>query len=529
VTSLPEPETLSELLAAHAASIPDRTAVLFEDQRTSFAELDASARRFAAFLADRGVRAHDRVVLLLPNGSAFFFAFYGILRLGATAVPLMPRSGTERLARIATATAARAVIGTQEILRGHDEGLARLLGRERPALLDVAQGLSWPTPVACPPPAPDDLAFLQFTSGTTGASKAVQLSHRNLVRNVQSMVALGYFGASDVFVSWLPVHHDMGLILLTMLPAYVGAPCVLLPTSLNVNRWLKAVQTYHGTVTGGPDFAYRYCLKLAGGARYDLSSLRIAFNAAEPVRAPTIAAFEKKFGVGHVVRPCYGLAECSVGVTMTEVGSPVRVDGRGVVSVGRPLPGIDVAVVDGEAPLPSGTVGELVVRSPANTRGYLDDPEATAALKWGSGYVRTGDLAYLDERGEIFILGRSKNVIQIAGQTLAPMEIEHIVDELPEVRWAAALGVPGDDFVGERLVVFAEVRPAGTDAEGLAETGREIVARLHQQLGVRPGRVVLLPTGGIPRTFNGKTQYPALRAAYRDGTLQPDVLWTSAD
>lgn len=521
----PAPATLLEVLHYRARTEPALPAFVFDGEPHTYAELWQGATRFAAGLARRGVRPEDRVVLALPNGPRFFHGFYGTQLAGAVPVPIFPRSGPDRVRRIAGLSGAALVVAEQaEQAEQETFGRITRLGMDQ-------------TPTGSPAPAtpvgqisPDRPALIQYTSGSTGDPKGVVISHANLLTNVGQMIAGMEITEDDVFVSWLPVHHDMGLVLMTMVPFYLGARLVLLPSDLtDVRVWLRAVAEHGGTFTAAPDFAYRICLRaVRDPSRFDLSSLRVALNAAEPVRSSTIRRFEEAFGLDRVMVAGYGLAEATVGVSMQPPGTPPAVsDGEpspGLVAIGRPFPGVRVEVVDpdgGDRLVPANEVGELVVGSPAVTGGYFRDPEATAALFWRPGMIRTGDLGFRDEEGNVFIVGRTKNVILQAGRNLAPQEIEEAVEGLPFVRRAAAVGVDRGGAEGEQAYVFAELRKAkAPPEERLVEMATEVVARVHAHLGLRPGRVLLLAPRAIPLTPNGKIRHPALRASFLDGELR---------
>jgi len=526
----PPPRTLVELLARRGRQEAGREAFLFAGRPHSFGELWAGVEAFAAELRRRGVGAGDRVVVVLPNGAAFFSAFYGAQLAGAVPVPLFPASGAERVERLAAACDARLVAGGSETaweLAPRAGGGVSSAESDFPSA-SLSASLS-ASPVAAPAaPRPDDVALLQYTSGSTGEPKGVVIRHRDLLRNVGQMIAGMGITAGDVFVSWLPVHHDMGLILMTMAPFVCGARLVLLPSGLgDVRPWLDAVAQHRGTFTAAPDFAYRLCLRaVRDPSRYDLSSLRVALDAAEPVRASTLRRFEETFGLDRVVVPGYGLAEATVGVSMQPPGTaPVvsksAVSPRGLVSIGRPFPGVAVRVVADGRPAAEGEVGEVVVDTPAACRGYFRDPEATAALFDASGGVRTGDLGYRDAEGEVFLVGRSKNVIIQAGRNLAPQEIEEATESLDFVRRAAAVGIDRGGAAGEQAHVFVELRRAKPPSEeAMQEMVVQIVERLNERLGLRPGRVHLLRPHAVPRTANGKIRHPALRDSYLDGSLR---------
>ena len=247
----------------------------------------------------------------------------------------------------------------------------------------------------------------------------------------------------------------------------------------------------------------------------------MALNAAEPVRPSTMEGFERAFGLRNVLIAGYGLAEATVGVSSWQPGSPPLVNGRGIVSVGYPFPRIDVQIIENGQPLPSGQSGEIVVRSPANTCGYFSDPAETARLFWGDGYIRTGDLGYLDDLGRLFVTGRLKNIIKHGGETIFPQEAEQIVDLLPFVRRSAAVGIDSGGPEGEQLWVFVELsRPGGYGDPELYDAAVEVVQAIQAHLGIRPGRVYFLRPHSIPLTHNGKTQHAALRDLFLSGALR---------
>jgi acyl-CoA synthetase (AMP-forming)/AMP-acid ligase II len=514
-----EPTTLGEMLEQRAAATPDRPAFHFADREWRYDEVWRGAGAVASRLHDLGLSTGDRVVLTLPNGPEFFFALYGVLRAGGIAVPVFPGSGPERVANRMSQSGARIVVAPREL--------------EADAMAALESACTGGTVIPCPTPdedrsslpesirpSADDIAMLQYTSGSTGEPKGVQLTHRGLLTNLRQMISGMAITPDDVFVSWLPVHHDMGLILMTMVPFLLGARLVLLPTSLtNTRTWLRTIAEHRGTFTAAPDFAYRLCLRtIRDPQSYDLSCLRVALNAAEPVRAATLCDFEERFGIERVMVAGYGLAEATVGVTMWPPGSPCRVDDRSLVSVGPPFPGIELKVVDAEgSPRPDGEIGRVLIRSPANTTGYWQDEKATAELLT-DGYINSGDMGYLAADGRLTIAGRAKNVIISGGRNLAPQEIEEIVDGVDGVRFTAAVGVDFGRVEGEQPVVIAEVRrDQGDDA--YHELTISIVKALYASIGLRPARVVLVAPRTIPRTVNGKVQHQLLRQRYLDGEL----------
>jgi len=559
-----------EHLARRARDQPERAAFAFAGREHTYGAIWQASGRFSARLAARGVGGAgrpgadpeapgDRVVLVLPNGPDFFAAFYGAQRAGAIPVPIFPQSGIDRVARLAALCGASLVVldpeTPPESLAAARERIGAVAGTgaTAPAVisgLEDGEAPAHPVPESLPPALAERPALIQYTSGSTGAPKGVVITHGDLRTNVWQMIEGMEITAEDVFVSWLPVHHDMGLILMTMVPFTLGARLVLLPSSLgDVRAWLRAITEHRGTFTAAPDFAYRLCLRaVRDPSGFDLSSLRVALDAAEPVRPSTIAGFERAFGLDRVVVAGYGLAEATVGVSMQPPGTaPVvsrLVSAGGLVSIGRPFPGVRLRIVERADEGPGkardltepGATGEIVVESPALTRGYFRDPKATAATFWArpagtetdraARALRTGDLGYRDAGGNVFVVGRIKNIILQAGRNLAPQEIEEAAETLPFVRRAAAVGIDRGGIEGEQAYVFAELRRARPPSEDkLHEMATEMVARIHERLGLRPGRVFLLSPRAIPRTANGKIRYPALRAAYLDGSLDPEIVF----
>jgi acyl-CoA synthetase (AMP-forming)/AMP-acid ligase II/acyl carrier protein len=530
---LADVETLVGVLARRAAITPDRVAFHTDGRDTTYRELARQVAQVASALQRHGVGRGDRVVLVLPNGGGFFAAFYAVLHLRAVAVPMYHVPQPDRIARIVNHCGAHIVVTPRPLARpvrrrleARFEGpaptmvdLPGLLAPERfegeaPALLDLPTLLTEPSRagVQLPQPEPDDLAMLQYTSGTTGDAKGVMLTHQALVANLRQAIPKARFTRDDVFVSWLPVYHDMGLITMTMCPFYLGAKLVLLPVQLSAPAWLEAIETHRGTVTAAPDFAYRYVLRVGGDlGRYDCESMRMALVAAEPVRARTIARFEAALGIPGVLRPGYGLAESCVAVTFFPLDRPdIEADADGMVCVGDPVPGTVLSIRDASgAVLPAGERGEICLRSPSQTVGYFRNPDATATLFTDDGAVRTGDVGYLDEQGLLTIVDRQKNIIIVSGRNLSPKELEEVADRMDGVERCMAVGLDQGGDSGEQVHMVVEVADPAAADRGL---GRAVRATLQEHMGVRVQRVHVVPANTIPRTYNGKFQYPTMRA-----------------
>ncbi|HEV8242309.1 MAG TPA: AMP-binding protein [Thermoanaerobaculia bacterium] len=510
--------SLIETLERRGRNGGDRAACWWRGRPLAWRQLGRGIDATARALHARGVAPGDRVLLVIEEGDAFLSAFWGALRAGAVAVPMLPRSGAGRLLDTAAWLGAAGIVADREPAERWQE-LQAALPSGGPWLLDGDEAAAAPAGTPLPAaPAQDQVAFLQLTSGTTGAQKAVRIRHRDLAKNVQQMSAGFGITGDDVFLSWLPLHHDMGLILMSMVPLAHGCALHLQPPGMPAIRgWMDEAARCGATFTAAPDFAYRLCLRLARERDgLDLSRLRVALDAAEPVRASTVEEFERAFGLANVITPAYGLAEATVGVSTWPPGTPIRVDARGYVAVGAGFPGVRLRV-DGESgSLPAGEVGEVKVASPSLAAGYWGDPLPIDDddHRW----LSTGDLGYLDADGILFIAGRSKEVINLGGLTLAPREIEETVDRLPFVRRSAAVGIDRGRLEGEQVFVFVELlRGARGERE---EQSAAVVAAFHERLGMRPGRVCLLESGAIPMTANGKLRYGELRRLYLEGELK---------
>ncbi len=522
------PSTLISLLALRAAESGDRTAYTFGGQTRSFGRMWSDIEKMAMSLVGRSVEHGDRVVLALPNGHDFFTAFYGTQRAGGIAVPIYPEVSPVRVIEMAQLCGAKHIVAPSSTPADHlatwraDAGSIEVLTTNHRKVNEAE--LAWPRP--------DDVAFLQYTSGSTGDPKGVQLSHANILTNVRQMIDGMEITPEDRFVSWLPSYHDMGLILMTIVPFYLGAQLFLLPTSLRDTRaWLEAISLHRGTFTASPDFGYRLCLRQASLERDaehpDLSSLRVALNAAEPVRQSTIRDFHDTFRLENVMVAGYGLAEATVGVSMWKPSTPNRVDLRGAVSVGRPFPGVVITIVDDQdRPLPAGTAGHILVESPAVTRGYFHNPDANDRLFAGPNEIRSGDIGYLDGDGNLYVLSRAKDLIIQAGRSIYPQEIEEVVNAVNGVRYAAAIGVDEGRVEGEQVIVLAEIRPGTlTDESARKSCVVAIVQAVHDRFGFRPARVDLVLPRTIPMTHNGKLRRSQLKQHYVNGDLKDALVY----
>ncbi len=523
---------LLSILEERAFKMPHRVAFnLYKNRACTSAELWKGICNVGGFLLEKGIERQARVLVAMPNSVEFFFAFYGVQRAGGIAVPVFPGLGKERILSVARLSDCSRIIIPRSFGDRKTKELRDLAEERDIEVFMVDECLDNDGNSNFPIAENDDISFIQFTSGSTGDPKGVELTHRNLATNIKQMIAGMEITEEDSFVSWLPVYHDMGLILMTMAPFYLGIPLFILPTGLHyLEAWLRTIHDTKATFTAAPDFAYRLCLLYVKQKEaLDLSSLRVALNAAEPVRATTIQQFEAAFGLKNVLLPAYGLAEATVGVSSWRPGRPIKTDDRGCVSVGKPFRGIQLNIVSEEDnhPLPANEIGEIVIDSQANTRGYFRNPRATKELHTGDDCIRTGDLGYCDGEGDIFIVGRKKNIIIQGGVNLSSREIEELIDRFPFVRRCAAVGIDRGRLEGEQAYIFIEPRLPGKsmrDDNLLEELSIEVVQAFYQSFGFRPGRVMFTKRSTIPVTPNGKIRYQQLKKLYLDNTLQDQNL-----
>jgi fatty-acyl-CoA synthase len=574
----PASETATEALVAtgplHLASTVDRalftraeeaphrvTVFLTEDDGTerdiTYGELFRAASRIAAGLASRGISRGDTVALMLPTGFDFLSAFQGTLLLGAVAVPIYPPVRMDRLAEYADRQGAilRSAGVRIMITIGRAKVIAEALKSKVPSLLDVVttQDLAEDPRASLrmtPQSRPEDPAFIQYTSGSTGSPKGVMLTHANLMANIRA-IGLGLDARPmEVGVSWLPLYHDMGLIgswLFTMASAYPLALRSPVSFLARPERWLQDIHRRRGTMSAAPNFAYELCVRRIRDEDIeglDLSSWRCALNGAEPVRPETIDRFVQRFSRygfrRETMMPVFGLAECSVGLAMPPVqrgpkfdlvdraafeqghataAKPGDVHANVFVSSGRALPEHEIKVVNeaGET-LPEREVGRLLFRGPSTTAGYYRNEEATAALLRGEGFLDSGDLAYIAD-GELFIAGRLKDLIIRGGRNLVAAEIEEAASEAEGVRkgCVAAFGIVEPRSGSEQVVIVAETKATATEERDAIE--RRVIEKVTNAIGAPPDVVRLVAPGSVPKTSSGKIRRNDARALYVSGGL----------
>jgi acyl-CoA synthetase (AMP-forming)/AMP-acid ligase II len=602
-TQVAEFSTLVEVVRWRALHQPEDRGYIYlldgeiEGSHLTYAALDRQARCIAAMLQSYGARG-ERALLLYPTGLEFIAAFFGCLYAGVIAVPLPPPNPAQpqrtlpRLRAVVKDAQPTIALTTSSIL-AKIEGLipdAEELADKRwiaTDQLDDSYQHEWLHPALTS----DTLALLQYTSGSTATPKGVMVTHGNLLYNSASINDLFAPAADAVSVTWLPTFHDMGLTNGIIQPVYEGRPCYLMPPQAFLQRpvrWLQAVSRYKATISGGPNFAYELCTRKITPQQLetlDLSSWSVAFNGAEPIRTDTLERFAATFapcgfspGAFH---PCYGLAEATLLVSggslrdghpriaqaaaleqnlITDAQDSLQISRR-LVGSGRAILETRIVIVDpetSEACAPD-AVGEIWVSGPCVANGYWNKPEDTGRTyfayiaRTGEGpFLRTGDLGFL-KNGELFITGRLKDLIIIAGRNLYPHDIELTVEHShPAIRSGCCAAFSIDIADEERLVVAAEIerhyQPVNGAQNGVAHNGngtahngnshahtngngngrvllnadamiraiRQAVAEEHD---VRVHAAVLLRPGSLPKTSSGKVQRNLCQASFLNGTL----------
>ncbi|MEH2433186.1 MAG: fatty acyl-AMP ligase [Nostoc sp.] len=566
---------LIELLSYRAKNQPQQKAYIFlkdgetEENSLTYGELDLQARSLASHLQSL-VSPGERALLLYPPGLEFISAFFGCLYAGVIAVPAYPPRANMNLLRlqaIAKDAQAKVVLTTKSLLTVENPELPTMRWLNTDCI-DSNLSSDWQKPKL----ERDTLAFLQYTSGSTGTPKGVMITHGNLLCNQRS-IRMG-FGHTDktIFVGWLPLFHDMGLIGNVLQPLYLGIPSILMSPVAFLQKpfsWLQAISRYKATTSGGPDFAYDLCVRKITPEQLsslDLSSWEVAFNGAEPVRAETMELFANYFAPCGFRReafyPCYGMAEATLFVSGgLKTASPIlyQVEGaaleenrvvaaepgegtKTIVGCGRTWLDEKIVIVDRESltQCPPGKVGEIWVSGSSVAAGYWNQPEQTAETFQGylgdtgvsdrnsealashraSGpFLCTGDLGFLQD-GELFVTGRLKDVIIIRGQNHYPQDIELTVQKSHlGLRSHCGAAFTVDQKGQQRLIVVQEVERTYLRRLDIQEVVGNITEAVINDHGLQVYATVLIKPGSIPKTSSGKIQRHACRRGFLDGSL----------
>jgi len=574
--AIDECATILERLFRHAENSSNRVACRFlhdsrEAEVLTFERLGQRVSTLASRLQEE-VAIGDRAILLYPPGLEFIEAFLGCLAAGIIAVPAnTPRRNrnTDRLRAIFDDARPRVVLGTRQVLdamRSDEAGVMSGMCCLATDTIETEPRVAW----SCRRGGLETVAFLQYTSGSTGTPRGVVVTHGNIAANEWQIEASYRHTGDSVMVSWLPLFHDMGLIGGVLQPLYVGFPAILLSPITFLREpvsWLRAISQYRGTTSGAPNFAYDHCVRTVTDEQkegLDLSSWSIAYNGAEPVRADTLDRFTGAFArcgfraVSHF--PCYGLAEATLFVSGGPAGGePKRlyvdaaaleagqvrkaeratVGAKCLVSCGVSPVGLDLMVVDPETRrvAPVGRIGEIWMGSKSVAAGYwnrADDTEAVFRNWLGDTaerpFLATGDLGFVDS-GELYVTGRVKDLIIIRGRSIYAQDIESVVQQA--VPFTHANGCAAFlDMDGGQLCIVMEgdreaVRAAHRGVEELNAVLATVRSTVAREFDVAVGAIVIVKPGSFPRTSSGKVRRKTCRDEFATGTLEHVASWRS--
>ncbi|MDR2092934.1 MAG: AMP-binding protein, partial [Azoarcus sp.] len=546
-------DTLVDMLRQRAEISPAKLAYEFINNdgtidSCTYAELDARACAIGRVL-QRHVARDRRALLLYSTNQDFLSAFFGCLYAGIVAVPMPPLKKNRRINRfravlcdtqasIVLTTAKEAATGN--IQEASQEDKVAVIATDTIA---AQKAYTWEVP----PADGDSIAFLQYTSGSTGMPKGVINRHDNILCNLQMIADACKIDESSRTVSWLPYYHDMGLIGAMLVPMYVGTPCRLMSPEAFVKDpavWLKHISDSKATYSVGPSFAYDLCVRAISESelkQLDLSSWKIAFNGAEPVKAEAMERFAEKFAQcgfrKETFYPCYGMAEAALIISggppnrlpvinmldasalqhrhvRIATASDASTTVKQVVGCGHPVNGAEIVIVDPDTRrrCPDNHVGEIWVSAPSIAAGYWNQAELThetfhARLDGSErNFLRTGDLGYLRDN-ELFWTGRLKDLLIIRGRNIYPQDVESVAESShPMLRsnGAAAFPMEGEDGSGERLAVACEIERKYMRKLDATAVVKAIRKSIVDEFEISPGAIVLVKPGGLPRTSSGK-------------------------
>jgi fatty-acyl-CoA synthase len=534
-----------------------------EERKVSFPELWREAKRRGRAMLDLGLKKGDRVALVLPEPDEFVLSFIGALTAGIVAVPMYPPQTMAKMeaygdtVRHVLASCGATVVVTSETLKPmieeHVAGRDGAGANARVVLEADVRGDGVTDVEAPPAPGLDDLAFLQFTSGSTSKPKGVMVTHGNLSANAHAIMVDGLKSTgADRGVSWLPLYHDMGLIGFVVAPLYTLVQVMFLPTSAFIRRpsmWLDAIHRFRGTITFAPNFAFSLATRAVTESQakdWDLSCLRVLGCGAEPIQADVMRGFTERFAKhglkAESALPCYGMAEATLAITFADLEALPRTEvidveamrrGRAeiaeptsktggtmeLVGCGKAFPGheIKIAAPSGDK-LADRSVGEVWLRGPSVTAGYFGNPEATEET-FGGGWLRTGDLGYV-AHGELFICGRAKDLIILNGKNYYPQDIERVVAKCPAIRDGQCVAFSRlDESGGEHAVIVAEAK-LGPRAGTVATVMAELIQLVRAEIGIVLGEVHLIRRGTLPKTSSGKVRRREAKKRLEEGDLE---------
>lgn len=570
--------SLVDMILSKAQTQPDHKAVVFfpdaqrEEETLTFRELHEQACTLACMLSAEA-KPGDRALLLFPTGVEFVVSYFACLMAGLIAVPLMPprkTAGRDSSAAVIADCAPRLILtpaGGETLSAALRQHISETGQVHIPVKLAETH-----QPFPHRSSSLDSLAFLQYTSGSTSAPKGVMVSHGNLLANLEMMRRrLGNRGSSN-HVSWIPLYHDLGLIMNLLQPLYVGATSVLMTPSAFMHRplnWLRAIHRFQAEVAAAPNFAYDLCVDRFRPEQMegvDLSSWKLAINGAEPVRPETLSRFSVCFAPygfdASAMHPTYGLAEATLVASSAPRGRGPRIrqvsaedlrdrriadprsleDAWHIAGCGTAVDGVEIAIIDkaSGSRQRSGLLGEIWLRGASVAKGYWNSPEETAQTFQATiadetdqrgEWLQTGDLGFVDEQGELYIAGRIKDVIIVRGVNYYPQDIEATAATSHEAlrRDHCAVFTAPDAQGNEQVILVHEVERTkrhDLDEREIATAIRRAVSESHE---IALSRIVFIRPGTIPKTTSGKIQRHRTRQLWLDNQLDVLVVPKSPD
>ncbi|RJP65869.1 MAG: long-chain fatty acid--CoA ligase [Candidatus Abyssobacteria bacterium SURF_17] len=495
------PGTIPHLLEIRAKETPSKTFLYFGEQEISYKQLDELANRIANGLIALGIRKGDKVCLLMTNCAEYIYSFFGITKAGAVATPINSLLKGEEITYILNDSDAKALF----IQSKFDELIQKILPQcpklkniivvdtdvspaGRKSLNELLKAAASRPPVEV---TAEDVAGIIYTSGTTGRPKGVELTHRNYLVDSQQVSAAAQMTPVDRFLCILPLFHVNAQVVTTLSPMYAGASMILLE-GFSPKTFLPALSHYKATAFSGVPTVYAILNNMPDAEKYDLSTLRFCICGAAPMPVEVFTTFEERYKA--FILEGYGLSEGTCASSINPLGGE-----RKIGSIGLPLKGQEMRIFDDAGKeMPPGKVGEIVVRGENVMKGYYKNPGATAeTLK--EGWLRTGDLGYVDEDGYFYIVGRKKEMIIRGGENIYPKEAEEVLYRHPAILEAAVVGIP-DKIWGEEVMAFIIPR------EGASLTADEVIAYCKQHLAdfKCPRKVAFAKE--FPKTATGKIQ-----------------------
>ena len=534
------------------------------EERVTFKDLYEESQRYAQWLKEKGLSKGERVVLAIPNSRSFLASFLGTLMAGGVAVPVCARDrllqsldkASETIAYIFRDCAAKYILTTESNKTLCERAIKSVCG-DTETVISLVERFPEEVHFRSNPLKifPEDLAFIQYTSGSTSLPKGVMINHEQLMAQLRSIVHGLKSSAKDIAVSWLPLFHDMGLVGAFLHSLYVGMRLVLMSPEkfiFDPKEWLLAISKYKATMSSGPNSAYKLCatrIRAEDIQGLDLSSWRVAFTGAEPISVNALETFDKQFRPygfnSHAFVAGYGMAENCLAITFQKPGAGLKYDcidrqifekekratpielnhseaAMTIVSCGKPVLGNEIRIVDDKGKiLGERQAGEVIVRGPSVMQGYFkkeSETENTIRCHW----LYTGDVGYLAQ-GELYITGRKKDMIIKGGRNYCPQDIESVVEKVEGVRGGAvlAVGIYDEGGATEKMVVLAETKPSFYKKKEVLILN--IRKAISEAIGISPDEIHLYPRGTFQRTTSGKVQREKHKQLFLSGKLKERV------